>query len=691
MANKEFYSVEEFRKQTEYKPFAAELYAKSPEFANGAPEIAKGAPENKFAEEPAKKEEKPASTKQGKRRQNLKKILNRVNDSATKFLGTTAGTVAAAAAAVAVGTNILTPVGITAQIEKIFLGANYAAVQLAVTELTEKEDFYLLVTGDGEERYFEGMDLGVNEYLLRGLQPNQRYLVQVVDGNGKSYFQTELTTEDENGEFLSESFLGEYRRLSPDEATVIWGEESHIVELDLGFTAESDLYAYRVALVDESGEELAFYEGRDKTVKMEVPAKAEQATILYEEWFVGEEFRYLYESEETADAILLSAPKILFSEEKILESTNYYKIPYRLESAREEDELLDFSLWINGTQLGIGTPALNEPYWLGVEVEAGQEQFTLSAQMTVAGAYGGYERTVQTESLVYQNAQEFYADVYASYTGGKEIVMDFAYFAEAGAYVEVTDLATGTAERVENSYFSVSVEEGIYEYSYALYDSGGTPLTEAETVRFDTSYTASFEATYPNPGDVLITFNDDGTHNIYFDMKFSSENPEVYYEIHYSDATHGINGVLKSNESVVVVEDLFRETYSLIYKFWGELDGVRYLLYQMSPSGATGEFYPPNMGVVSYSGSEVQLKFYANTMLDGEIKLTVNGKEYLVAVEELTALEEGGYTYTLDIGEEVTEASVGFYGNAARFTYESIAEQIGEENIKGKAYIWLVL
>jgi hypothetical protein len=358
---------------------------------------------------------------------------------------------------------------------------------------------------------------------------------------------------------------------------------------------------------------------------------------------------------------------------------------------REKDELVDFSLWINDTQVELDKPVLNEPYWLGVEVEAGEEQFTLSAQMTVAGAYGGHERTVQTDRLVYHNVQEFYADVYASYAYGKEIVMDFAYFAEAGSYVQVKDLATGTAERVDNSYFSVSVEEGIYEYSYALYNSEGTPLTDVETVRFDTSYTASFDAFYPNPGEVLLTFNDDGTHNIYFDMRFSSENPEVYYEIYYEDTTHGISGVLKGNESVAVVENLPEATYAVRYKFWGELDGARYLLYEMSPSGTTGEFFAPNMGEVSYSGRTVQLKFYANTLLYGEITVTVNGKEYLVAVEDFTISEDYEYSYTLDADEEVTEVSVGFYGNNARLAYESVAEQIGEENIKGKVYKWLVL
>ena len=98
-----------------------------------------------------------------------------------------------------------------------------------------------------------------------------------------------------------------------------------------------------------------------------------------------------------------------------------------------------------------------------------------------------------------------------------------------------------------------------------------------------------------NPSDSVVTYNDDGTVNIYRNVGFSSSDPNIYldtmlYETVYEDSTTGeikyLNAVhSRTTGTYSVMEDLIAYDYCPLYFINYDKDGVTYQMYKEMPSG----------------------------------------------------------------------------------------------------------
>lgn len=141
-----------------------------------------------------------------------------------------------------------------------------------------------------------------------------------------------------------------------------------------------------------------------------------------------------------------------------------------------------------------------------------------------------------------------------------------------------------------------------------------------------------------NPGDAVVTYNDDGTVNIYRKMNFSCENENVYYNAfiynysEYDDITgrtiyYGSYDVI-GRDTYAVIEDIPMQNYIFIYYLMLDYQNVSYIMYTETPSGSI-EFYE-NVATATQSvaGEKTLITFniIQYGMLDNRV--LCDGQEY---------------------------------------------------------------
>ena len=144
----------------------------------------------------------------------------------------------------------------------------------------------------------------------------------------------------------------------------------------------------------------------------------------------------------------------------------------------------------------------------------------------------------------------------------------------------------------------IAVLEGVVEvwystaepitYTMYLTNENGDVLSSEAVVTVDTSVeitAPSYNSAFPNPSDVTVTYNDDGTVNIYIRTQFETESEELYYQVTLGDI------VYTSQESIARLENIPDESYSLKYDVCMDVNGVRYSIFRIVPSGMVNEPY----------------------------------------------------------------------------------------------------
>jgi hypothetical protein len=87
---------------------------------------------------------------------------------------------------------------------------------------------------------------------------------------------------------------------------------------------------------------------------------------------------------------------------------------------------------------------------------------------------------------------------------------------------------------------------------------------------------------------VGITYNDDGTINVYIQTNFSAEDERLYYQVTLE------NMRFKSRDAIFVAEGLPNKSYALIYNICYDENGIQYSIEEISVSGMVNETYAEN-------------------------------------------------------------------------------------------------
>ena len=178
-----------------------------------------------------------------------------------------------------------------------------------------------------------------------------------------------------------------------------------------------------------------------------------------------------------------------------------------------------------------------------------------------------------------------------------------------------------------------------------------------------------------------VSYNPDGTINIYIPTDFASEDPRVYYEVVLGGQSY------RFTESLARIEGIENTTYPLEYRVCiDDENGMKYVLWSTSVSGVVNDDYR----AISLSAEDgrVTVGIFAGLEQLGEVlRLVINGGEAIRfrSSDILYSEEAGGYLYTVEYAGEVLSASLEFSWMFSA-THRELAELYGSDAIKGEAF-----
>ena len=265
--------------------------------------------------------------------------------------------------------------------------------------------------------------------------------------------------------------------------------------------------------------------------------------------------------------------------------------------------------------------------------------------------YGAEEQSA--EFTPYEHAFDGALDVDVkvdSYKGN--IVLYLKGITGNATHVNVVDTETSETvlqEELYNNYVQIpyNVDEAVVaQYTVFLTDSAGKTSSSSVNTVVDTAMQRpeSYTFNYKNPADVGITYNEDGTINVYIKTDFACEDENLYYQVALGDK------VFQTRDPILAIENLPNETYPLIYEVCYDKNGIRYVLSSTAVSGSVNEFYYDSVFSSSVENQYVFISINSYLLDDidrNSIRLVSStGEEIQVSESELVYNEEyDSYTY----------------------------------------------
>lgn len=218
--------------------------------------------------------------------------------------------------------------------------------------------------------------------------------------------------------------------------------------------------------------------------------------------------------------------------------------------------------------------------------------------------------------------------------------------------------------------------EEVIAYTMYLTNDKGDVLSSEINVTVDTSTptpSVEYQMQYLNPGDLCITYNDDGTVNIYIQTNFTSDNEELYYQVTLGSMRY------KSRDKLLKIERIPDNSYALHYDVCIDIDGVQYSIFHVSPSGVANEsyFYLDS----SLEDNVLSLALYKDVMyvdMDSVKLITSSGEEISLSETDFTYNEEyGRYEITVEFTQPLTHVVVQMQANPYHVGIEDIDGYLG--------------
>lgn len=324
-------------------------------------------------------------------------------------------------------------------------------------------------------------------------------------------------------------------------------------------------------------------------------------------------------------------------------------------SAENLDETCAIELWLTydgeeGESVPIAVTARDLAYgYVTVSVLESVEILSVLPVIT----YGEAGKTLECEPYEQSLENSFSADVQVDTVNGN-VYLYLKGATGGGTQINVID-ATTLELVVQQELFNNSVlvpygGEPSVEYIVYMTNEQGERTTNEFAAAIDTTVqeTGEYTFNYKNCGDAGITYNDDGTINVYIQTDFSSEDERLYYQITLGTMR------FQSRDPLFVAKGLPNDNYSLTYDICYDDNGVQYSISKISVSGTVNEFYAQNILSVGF--------------LDGGFRLSVSGinsqKVDLNSVRAVTSsgeeihLLESDFVYDAEHDEYVADVSL---------------------------------
>ena len=249
------------------------------------------------------------------------------------------------------------------------------------------------------------------------------------------------------------------------------------------------------------------------------------------------------------------------------------------------------------------------------------------------------ENKLEVEALV--NLDNYYG----------EIICFVKALTDDDTMISVTSSLDGE-ERVE--YIGGSqlhlwyTERGVATYTMYLTNEAGDLLSNLVELTVDTTQrdlSFDFNMNYHNPDDLGLSFNPDGSMNVYVDTGFECEDMTVGYYVAVGQYFY------RGRENTAIIRNIPSGYHGYSHYVYAEIEGVKYVVGFSSPSGSITPSIADIGCSFDESRVEITLPSDGSVYLDTVRLVTSDGREMLLVAESFVLDEDTGrYVTTFDLG-----------------------------------------
>ena len=589
----------------------------------------------------------------------IKKLLQKVTESTSSFISGVSATAAVVISSVVLLSNVVLKQPIIELIDLVE-GYNYVEYNISLTDIDENTNYYVLIDNSFESYQFE-LDIGENEKLVQDLKSNSVYNLSVIGINEENKEEVKYYTT----RFFTKNIQNEFK--------VTWLSNGNIIK------------------------EEYMLEGQIPSYDGEIPIKEE--TPLYEYEFIGwdkdlniitEDIEFNAVFKEIEKPLIFDDPTIILEDKLVLSGVDEYELYYMIKTDNVDSEQynsITFDITYSDGTREIKTVTefiVNEINILKLTVPSFASSINIEYYQSNVNGIKKYELTNE-----YNLNRKLVSNEYS-----KSAILEFNYhFIDENITIAVKDKETDEVVLMDLYSNGITLypdtSASIKEYSYYLSNIDGTAIENETTISIDcTEVTGEYNFNYINPSDAVVTYNDDGTINIYLGTTFETNDPNIYYSVVYTNFETGQTKEIYYTTSVAKYENAPFADYGISYSVYKNVNDVEHILTEIYVSGGiefTGYLNingqittEDNINYkISYEFYDYMYQFDENSFI-----LIIDGINYVVDNTNVTYDQNNNcyiFTYILDFKPTYIEAS--FKGTLHSENYDLI-----NEYIKGNKY-----
>ena len=550
--------------------------------------------------------------------------------------------------------------------------------------------------------HIEGQTYQIIVDAYYGVQDYQ-YIIYMLDANDQ---EVVLFTSSSIMYTASQAYQASYTKVEPLDATITYFSDHVEIEVAPTYLCNSNIFEYRLEVLNSSYQVCGYYQGTENAIitinNVEV---LDEINFIYYDIGHFSNNDVIYKSYSYSSGKEFCLPTIQMGEALGFDGTNFtldYSISiadtYVIESIDlvVNDGTTDYTKNILSPAKR-GTIALDH-----VEGALGEVGITLQLKFKDnQNDKNSHSLSSQTTSYTMNYEFEVTKTIADSFSATNTLPIDlyFNYILPTTYSISIKDEANAvdiTTGLAESYYLNTITPSSDINLVVQPLDESSNPVLQATTIHISSVEAKSIfkSTTYSlyavNPGDALITYNDDGTINMYRKTNFSCEDTRVSLNAFiYETSSTGSDGKTiyqNGHDSIEshgysIIEDIPSKMYIFNYYIYLDYENVRYISFMEYPSGTAG----PSESIGSYEVSTASGENTITVNLSSygylENRIVVNGVEYQFTT--YTSMEDSTASLTLP-EEEITSVKVYFteYGSS----YETVASEIPIKGNKFKEY-----
>lgn len=629
--NGEFYTSREHNYVGENKSFPAEIYRKTAE-------------ENSLGRESADcgKEVTVLQEKKAGAKRTAGSSAKTLVDKVFKSLKGIATTAAVSVSAVVVTTTVMTNT-MSADLISLDVGSDYVEYEVEISDM-EGEDCYVIIGSPGKtDQQIPIQENGTHKGRVEGLMPEWEYTLSVVSRDlvlgDITHFECKFQTE-KHTEYLPDppnSYPGIYELPDIDAATVDWSADELI--LPIVFENIDEKYYYMLTVTDQDENPLQQIRGSDSgDATINISGTNSYYGFTFAIYGVGTSEECLIVSHDlgihdigrpTVDITGIS-----------LAGENRVRIDYTCANT-------------DGITLRMGYTDVYEDILLtAAEISAGYTVISIpetATTFTVTPIITAYGYTLMRETIEKEFTNNLEVEPVVNLNDGNmSIIFRMKAVTNGATYVHVessvADPATGDYSFWDGELYLSYTERTQMSFTLYLTDDMGTKLSNEISLTVDTTEPESiptYTMNYKNPGDIGITYNDDGTINVYIKTDFECEDESYYCEIKLGSYR------FKTRDKIAVIRNIPNDSYPVEYAVGFDRDGWMHTVYTVTPSGMINELYLSADCALVGNSMSIVVGSYHNLDLNSIKAISSDGQEISITESDFVTDEYGNLSATV--------------------------------------------